>query len=102
MIIRNKYHVPRKRWAGWTRRARFVFNELYKQIGNMEVIAGSAMGMPPQWRWRVIRWNTAWLAADLVQSPKAWAMGFLARPPDEVMEKMISKKHRDGLLKHRS
>lgn len=71
MIIRNKYHVPKKKWAKWSRRSRFVFNELFREMANVDVVAGPGMTSTKA-LWRVIRWNAAWLAGDLSQSMKMW------------------------------
>ena len=65
MIIRNRYRVPKKQWAKWSRQARFVFNEFYRRMDSQEVLAGPQTFRDIPTIWRVIRWNAAWLAADL-------------------------------------
>lgn len=60
----NKYKVPAKQWRKWHEEGRHVFNELYSSMRSQGII--NSRGKLTREHWGVVRWNTAWTAADIV------------------------------------
>lgn len=61
--MRNKYEVPEKTWELWSKRARHVFNKIYKTFGDQGSIIHPETHPLHEAEWNTIRWNVAWLAA---------------------------------------
>lgn len=63
--IPNRYKVPKKKWRRWTMSARKVFNSVYAEIrDNQSMLTHSGADPIKAPHWRVIAWNSAWIAAD--------------------------------------
>ena len=61
--MRNRYRVPKKYWTKIGPVGRHVFNDLYGMLISCQDTVTSSQALIPKKEWRVIAWNTAWLAA---------------------------------------
>jgi hypothetical protein len=61
----NKYKAPKKMWRRWGVVGQRVFNEMFATLrDNPRFVVFADEPLPTKRRWRVVAWNTAWLAAD--------------------------------------
>ena len=60
----NVYHVPKRQWRKWPNAARALYNGLMDDAAEQELIASGAK--VDEQDWFTIRWNLAYLAADLL------------------------------------
>lgn len=64
-MSRNVHGVPKRQWRRWSAKARRVFNELHRLMGDQSLfLPPKAKGLS-RMQWDTTRWNAAWLAADL-------------------------------------
>lgn len=66
----NRYHVPIKRWRKWSDHARQVFNDMYKVMSDQHVFSHPKAKPMNREQWTTVRWNAAWMAADLANGAK--------------------------------
>ncbi len=60
----NRYKVPQRQWRKWADIARGVFNRHFSEVnGGQHILAPGAEKLSKR-GWRVLAWNSAWLAAD--------------------------------------
>jgi hypothetical protein len=60
----NKYKVPNKEWTKWFPEAQELFNELYKQMGDVDLFVFSKDNKQFRPYWETARWNCSWTAAS--------------------------------------
>lgn len=66
---KNINHVPKKAWSKWNDSSRRVFNRMYRQMmAGPELFKHPGAPKPKPIHWKVLAWNTAWIAADEVES----------------------------------
>jgi hypothetical protein len=71
--MKNEFKVNKKTWRKWSDVAQHVFNETYSTMKTEPWVFWPSLkktnknGLPKQIKsrtWRVVSWNTAWIAAD--------------------------------------
>lgn len=60
----NIYNVPNRAWRKWNQQSRYIFNEVFNQMGDQTVVKHPLAPVIREELWKTIRWNAAWLAAD--------------------------------------
>lgn len=60
----NIYNVPNRAWRKWNQQSRYIFNEVFNQMGDQTVVKHPGAARMADEHWKTIRWNAAWLAAD--------------------------------------
>lgn len=65
----NRHKVPKRQWKKWTGLQQLVFNDMYETLLNdQEMFLHPKADPSRQEYWKTTAWNTAWLAADSVQT----------------------------------
>jgi hypothetical protein len=64
----NRHKVPKKVWNKWTPEARKLFNELYSMGADQAIWIHPEMEEVSKRCWDTVRWNFAWMAADMTTS----------------------------------
>jgi hypothetical protein len=65
---RNRFKVPSARWNRWSDTARCVFNSVFMQAKDSQMLYLHPKTDPvPKVQWQTTAWNVAWIAADAVQ-----------------------------------
>lgn len=64
-MTKNVNRVPNRQWAGWSKKARVIFNRSYMFFLNNQVMLNhpKARKLSPL-HWKIVAWNAAWIAAD--------------------------------------
>lgn len=68
----NIHHVPVKQWRKWCLTARWTFNNTMLQMSDQTMITHPGYERATLDYWQTIRWNAAWIAADLAQIWSKW------------------------------
>lgn len=74
-VIGNIHKVPKKQWKKWCIAAQWTFNNMMRKLSDQNVITHPGYEKAEDAYWQTIRWNAAWLAADLEHerlSGKQW------------------------------
>lgn len=101
--VANKNKVPLAQWAKWSNQARAAFNKLYDTMRpTMQWIFTHPEMLPlPKEHWKTIRWNTSWVAADIVDNKRGRLSGVViqgrtyTRPP-KVKREQKSRRLKTG------
>ena len=66
-IVRNSHKVPKKTWDKWSEEAKTVFNSCYDYLVNNQSLISHPKAMRLiALHWKIVAWNTAWIAAEAV------------------------------------
>ena len=63
-MAKNTHKVPKKQWAKWNKNEQAVFNRLWYNLTPEVLPTGKEM---TQKEFNVLRWNTCWIAADMMK-----------------------------------
>jgi hypothetical protein len=61
----NLYGVSEERWALWPNAARMLFNRVMESSYDSRAVC-PGVAIDSQADWRCIRWNFAWIAAEIL------------------------------------
>jgi hypothetical protein len=67
-VIGNIHKVPKKQWNEWCPASQWTFNNMMRMLKDQSIIAHPGYEKAAEDYWRTIRWNSAWIAADLEQA----------------------------------
>lgn len=70
-VIGNIHKVPAKMWSRWSIAARWTFNNMMLQTQDQTILTHPGYEKAEDAYWQTIRWNLAWIAADL-QNGRKW------------------------------
>lgn len=61
----NRYKVPEGQWRKWSKQARAVFNEVYRNMRSSQwAFLHPDAELTKRTHWRTTAWNAAWTAAS--------------------------------------
>jgi hypothetical protein len=60
----NTHQVPKRSWRKWNNQARYIFNQVYAQMGYQPAMKHPKAELMHPDHWNTLRWNSAWVAAD--------------------------------------
>ena len=67
--MRNQFKVPLNKWKKWSILAKKVFNSQFETLkNNQKVLTHPQMKEVSKRMWSTVAWNSAWLAADAVDT----------------------------------
>lgn len=61
----NIHRVPARQWSRWTFQARWMFNNVMNRMADQALVKHPDYEDAPGDYWDTVRWNAAWIAADL-------------------------------------
>lgn len=70
VIMVNDHKVPKKQWKKWDDLEKYVFNALYELMGDQQFYKHYDAGFMHADHWKVVRWNAAWSAAELLREQR--------------------------------
>lgn len=69
-VIGNIHKVPKKQWNKWNILARWTFNNMMRQFEKQDGFTHPGYEKATDEYWQTLRWNIAWMAANLQQERK--------------------------------
>ena len=66
--VANRYGMTAVMWRKWSNPARAMFNKMYHALRYQWAIVHPEALTLPREHWKTIRWNAAFMAADIVHN----------------------------------
>ena len=64
-VLGNVHKVPAKVWRTWRLGAKWMFNNMMRQMSDSRKLTHPGYERCSDEYWKTIRWNSAWIAAEL-------------------------------------